>query len=380
MHVIGLKHRCLYACQTDSDCGSGNVCSCEEIQRGPDASPIIAGRCVAATCASDADCGDGLLCIAPLRPTCEPARPYGFHCQKPEDRCSGGADCGIGYACMRSDDAFSCYELGLSGNCGRPFLVRGKARIAAQQPLFGAEQTCPVPDRGALGPSQRARIAEHYAQAALMEHASIAAFARFTLQLLALGAPASLVRQSVVATADEERHARACFALAARYSQEAISAGALDVNGALDAVDLLEVVRLVIDEGCAGESIAALEAHAAADLATDASVKRTLSEIAADEARHAELAFRFVAWAAGRDARVREVVRSRLRHLTLESASDERSFVAASDSEALVAHGVLDHATRRSVRKTALQSVVIPALSALATEQRSRSEPGRVAA
>lgn len=376
--IVGLTNRCLYACETDSDCGSGELCSCEEIQRGPDAPSIIAGRCVAATCTSDADCDDGLLCIAPLRPSCEPARPYGFHCQKPEDECSGDADCGSGYACLRSDEAFACEELGISGNCGRPFLVHGEARTAEQKTLHGAEPSCVAPGCVELSPSERARIATHYVRAALMEHASIAAFARFTLQLLALGAPASLVQQSVAATADEERHTRACFALAARYSQAAMTAGPLDVSGALDDADLLTVVRLVIDEGCAGESIAALEAHAAADLATDASVKQALSEIAGDEARHADLAFRFVAWATGRDARVRGVVLSRLRRLEAEDETAEISSVTAGHSEALVAHGLLDAATRRSVRKTALDSVVIPTLRALAAEPHARADAVRV--
>jgi len=378
--IVGWTHRCLYACETDADCGAGKVCSCEGIQRGPDAPSITAGRCVDATCSSDADCADGLLCIAPLRPSCELARPYGFHCQTPADRCSGDADCTgssrFGYACSRQNETFTCSELGVSGNCGRPFLVHGRARTAEQKTTFTPEAACVPAECAALSPSERARIASHYVRAALMEHASIAAFARFTLQLLGLGAPASLVQQSVAATADEARHARACFALAARYSHEVVSAGPLDVSGALDEVELLDVVRLVIDEGCAGESVAALEAHTAADLATDPSVKRALSEIAADETRHAELAFRFVAWAAGRDARVRGVVQSRLARLTAEAATEtaHTSLVAPTESEALLAHGVLDDPTRRSLRKTALEEVVLPALRALSAQPPARSE------
>jgi hypothetical protein len=136
--------------------------------------------------------------------------------------------------------------------------------------------------------------------------------------------------------------------------------GPLDMTGVLEQVDFVEIVRLAIDEGCVGESMAALEAHAAADLASDPSVKRILAEIAADETRHAELAFRFVAWAAERDARVARVVQSRVATLLTEDDAAE-----GAETEALVAHGVLSAPTRRSVRSTALRSVVIPALHAL---------------
>jgi hypothetical protein len=140
--------------------------------------------------------------------------------------------------------------------------------------------------------------------------------------------------------------------------------GPLDMTGVLEQVDFVEIVRLAIDEGCVGESMAALEAHAAADLASDPSVKRILAEIAADETRHAELAFRFVAWAAERDARVARVVQSRVATLLTE---DDAALDAAegAETEALVAHGVLSAPTRRSVRSTALRSVVIPGLRAL---------------
>jgi hypothetical protein len=148
------------------------------------------------------------------------------------------------------------------------------------------------------------------------------------------------------------------------------------VSGVLDQVDLLDVVRLAIDEGCVGESVAALEAHAAADLATDPSVKHLLAEIAADETRHAELAFRFVAWAAARDARVESVVRSRLGTLLVEEGTALES-AQLQGSDTLLAHGVLDAATRRELRHSALHDVVVPALRGLAVNE--RTEPATLA-
>ncbi len=72
-----------------------------------------------------------------------------------------------------------------------------------------------------------ARQARQWTETARLEHASIAAFARFVLQLMALGAPAELVAADVLATiaTDEARHAELawrCVAWMVRaFGQEA---------------------------------------------------------------------------------------------------------------------------------------------------------------
>jgi hypothetical protein len=65
---------------------------------------------------------------------------------------------------------------------------------------------------------------------------------------------------------------------------------------------LVAVVELVIAEGCFGETRAALEALEAADTESDPVIIDAYAQIAADEQRHAELAFQFVRWALERDA------------------------------------------------------------------------------
>jgi len=94
----------------------------------------------------------------------------------------------------------------------------------------------------------------------LMEHASIAAFARFTLALLAVGAPSELVMDSNAAAIDETRHAKLCFALASEYLGEPVGPGELCVEGALDGLSLEQLVVTTIAEGCVGETVAAVEA------------------------------------------------------------------------------------------------------------------------
>jgi hypothetical protein len=68
----------------------------------------------------------------------------------------------------------------------------------------------------------------------------------------------------------------------------------------LSVTSLADIVELVIEEGCFGETAAALDALAAAETASDPVIGRAYAKIAADEQRHAELAFRFLRWALGR--------------------------------------------------------------------------------
>ncbi len=65
---------------------------------------------------------------------------------------------------------------------------------------------------------ERARLAERWTREASFEHASIASFARATLDLLALGAPAARVAGAQRAGLDEVEHARIAFALATSVS------------------------------------------------------------------------------------------------------------------------------------------------------------------
>jgi hypothetical protein len=134
-----------------------------------------------------------------------------------------------------------------------------------------------------------------------MEHASIAAFARFSLQLLSLGAPSPLVEACTQALADEAAHTKLCFAIASSYAGRALGPGPLDVERSLEATTLLDIVDLVIAEGCLGETSAVLEALASADTAEDPVIRAAYARIASDEERHAALAFRFVRWALEQD-------------------------------------------------------------------------------
>jgi len=191
-------------------------------------------------------------------------------------------------------------------------LVAAEARVAPVVPSrawHDRAQTSPRVDH--LTSLERAALAEHWTRMGQMEHASIAAFARFSLQLLALGAPPELVEASTRALGDETAHTKLCFELASAYAGRAVGPGRLDVRQSLELTALEDIVELVIAEGCLGETGAALDALDAAERASDPVIRRAYARIARDEARHAELAFQFVRWALGQNTpAVRERVAS----------------------------------------------------------------------
>ena len=245
-------------------------------------------------CRDDSECEAGYHCSAV--PVCGALM---FSCQKAADTCLADGDC-AGSKCLPEGPGGARVCVGAV--CGRPFLVEAEARLApivSSNAWTSRHVTAPRVDH--LTVAERAALAEHWTKMGQMEHASIAAFARFSLQLLALGAPPELVDACTAAMADETAHTKLCFSIASAYAGRAIGPGPLDVSRSLDVTSLADIVDLVIAEGCFGETSAALEALEAADSAADPVIVAAYSQIAADEQRHAELAFRFVRWALRHD-------------------------------------------------------------------------------
>jgi hypothetical protein len=153
------------------------------------------------------------------------------------------------------------------------------------------------PELGGLSTEERARLASHFARLGAMEHASVAAFARFAMQLLELGAPSELLEEAITAQQEEREHARLCFGLASAYAGKKLGPGPLRTSDAFGSLELRGVFELVVLEGCIGESAAALEALEESRTAKDPVVAEVFARIASDETRHAALAWRFVSWA-----------------------------------------------------------------------------------
>jgi hypothetical protein len=260
-----------------------------------------------------------------------------------------------------------CYPVSFLYCVGRPLIDDGRAIVAATRRGSDAWlDSALTADLSDLGPDERAALAAAYAADASLEHASVASFARFSLELLAVGAPASLVAEAHEAALDEVRHARACFALASAYAGAPIGPAHLPIGTAMAvSSDLSDVVERTVEEGCVGETIAAAVAMEQAHAASDPDVREVLSRIAEDEARHAELAWRTVAWAIGVGGDpIRAAVRRALARAS-RGASPPGDRPAPADAERMAAHGRPRPETMQTARRLALEEVVLPSASIL---------------
>jgi hypothetical protein len=261
---------------------------------------------------------------------------------------------------------------------GRPFLVEGETRTATLAARGDWSAACPL-DLLALTDAERVALAERWEESALFEHASVASFSRFLMELLGLGAPASLVREAATALRDEVRHAELCFGIASALRGEAVGPGALDVGaGATPRATAEEIVYAAAREGCVGETLSALVAQAACDVATEPSVRAALQEIVADELRHAELAWRFVAWACANDAPGSALEGARagaLRGFAAAPSFEEADLPEGLRPEVARAFGFLSRSERRAHAKRALAVVIAPARDALFADA-ARTPPG----
>lgn len=343
---------CQAGCVSDADCGAGKICMC--------GSPV--GKCVTATCTTDADCDGGLCATSTVPGACQEDGTR-FDCQSPNDSCMTPEDCPPQQRyCGINGGSRSCSS---GWVCGRPFLVDGLARLAELElGKRGDWSAALAPELSTLDAGQRLELAEHWGRMALMEHASIAAFARFVLELLSMGAPAELVREAQRAMQDELEHSELCFGLASAYAGRPIGPGPLAVDGALTGRSYREMVVTAYREACLGETQATAEARAALLRTEDPAVRRVLTRIAEDEARHAALGFRFLRFA------LESAGESEKRALLAELRAElDAAFVRAAKGEvtarALAAHGLLSESERAEARRAALLEVVVPCSRAL---------------
>lgn len=244
----------------------------------------------------EAEAGESTVCIEPVDGTCQVCS---------DASCLQIADDGSG--CMVTvrvtcgpmpANGMCCYTYQSRGEVcdGRPFVVNGASRTA--EAVQREDWSTRLPTRG---PSP-------WVQRGLDEHASIAAFAKFVLELLAVGAPAALVADATEAMRDEVEHARLCFGLAG----EAVGPGPLSILGMTPRDDLEAIAHATLVEGAIGETLAAIRAATEATRHSDPAMVAVLQQIADDETRHAALAWRFIGWALertpGMQARLRRTL------------------------------------------------------------------------
>jgi hypothetical protein len=211
---------------------------------------------------------------------------------------------------------------------GRPFRARnGQARRARTGRSAGWSDDARAPQVEKLAANERQKAALTWRADAEAEHASIAAFARLQLELLALGAPSQLVERAARAGLDEVAHARACFSLASALAGEQMGPGPFPEATAprplphrTDEALLRLAIESLID-GALNEGLAAACAREAAARASDAAVRSVLTRIAEDEAEHASLGWDICVWAATEPGSDRAVALRRALHTAIEQSS-----------------------------------------------------------
>jgi hypothetical protein len=183
---------------------------------------------------------------------------------------------------------------------GRPLRAEGDELVVAR-PIAREDWLAELP-----ATVHDASLAARFLVDAAAEHASVASFARVSLQLLALGAPPALIEAVHRAALDEIEHARLCYALAERRGAPRVGPGPLAVDRAPFATSMASFVRDTFLDGCVAETLAAI------DLRTregDEVERSAFERMADDEERHAELAWRMLAWAIRSDPSARTELR-----------------------------------------------------------------------
>jgi len=215
----------------------------------------------------------------------------------------------------------------------------------------------------------------------MAEHASIASFARLTLQLLSLGAPPDLLAASQRATRDEIDHAELCFELASRYAGRSFGPSPLSMQGAVVELTLAELAVAAVHEGCVGETTAAVFVGERLERAEDPRVRAALGKIVEDETRHAELAWRTVAWAIDQGGdNVRRAVRAAFDDALCRALAETVGDACVSTDEALRAHGYADAADMQRIGKVVARDVLQPVCATLFARTSARTAPREGAA
>lgn len=154
----------------------------------------------------------------------------------------------------------------------------------------------------AVAPELGRALAAQWRENGRTEHASVAAFARLSLDLMALGAPPALIEAANRDALDEIRHAQLCFSLARSLDGVAASPGAFPAAARVRTLSRrrrLALAELAVDSLIDGALHEGVSARIIAKLARRAEVpaiQAVLTEIAADEGRHAAHGWDVVRW------------------------------------------------------------------------------------
>jgi hypothetical protein len=206
-----------------------------------------------------------------------------------------------------------------------------------------------------------AGLADQWRQNGKTEHASVAAFARLTLDLMALGAPPALIASANRDALDEIRHTELCFAIARGLDGKSVSPGPFPQAqrvATLPRSRTLALSKLAVDslvDGALHEGVSARIIAKLAQRCEVPAIRTALKEIAADEGRHAAHGWTVVAWCLEEGGRpVGHALLGAIRTLPREMRSD---LPAAAAEGGWVRWGIHDHRLESEEYATALTQV-----------------------
>jgi hypothetical protein len=182
---------------------------------------------------------------------------------------------------------------------GRQLRKNGKVLLP---PLSPNGAWAELPLEGAIPADVRAAVAARWRENGRTEHASVAAFARLTMDLMALGAPPELIYSANRDARDEIRHAELCFSLAKALDGEEGGPGPFpeaQTARHLPSNRTLALAKLAVDSLIDGALHEGLSARIIAQLAKRCeapAIRALLLELAADEGRHSAHGWDVVEW------------------------------------------------------------------------------------
>jgi hypothetical protein len=154
----------------------------------------------------------------------------------------------------------------------------------------------------AVRAEDRAALARQWRENGRTEHASVAAFARLTLDLMALGAPPALIEAANRDARDEIRHAELCFSLARALDGSNEGPGPFPEPQrarTLPGLRALALAKLAVDsliDGALHEGVSARTIAVLVRRCQEPAIRAMLKELAADEGRHAAHGWDVVEW------------------------------------------------------------------------------------
>lgn len=209
---------------------------------------------------------------------------------------SAGLSILTGLAALLSSAVSSTMMIG-SGR-GRQLRRLGRplhAELHDGSPWLGATATQPTD-------VALAQVADAWRTNGQTEHASVAAFAELSLELVALGAPPRLIEAAHQDALDEMRHTEQCFDLARsldgrpRGPRDFAAASRVTPRVGPRALRLAHLAVTSLYDGALYEGLSARVVAGLAKEVAEPSVRAVLELIARDEARHAAHGFDVVRW------------------------------------------------------------------------------------